>query len=79
MLKGRRSRCERATKEVQKRKVWVKIVFEERQAKDTFNYGAAVTFRKQREPFLVSTGESLTVFIVKLPQYNLILKKNNGP
>ena len=37
MLKGRRSTCERATKEVQKRKVWVKIVFEERQAKDTFN------------------------------------------
>ena len=33
--------------------------------------GAAVTFRRQREPFLVSKGESLTVFIAKLP-HNII-------
>ena len=37
MLKRRRSRCERTTKEVRKRKVWVKKMFEERQAKDVFN------------------------------------------
>ena len=36
MLK-RRSRYERTTKEVRKRKVWVKKIFEERQAKGTFN------------------------------------------
>ena len=37
MLKRRRSRCERTTKEVRKRKVWVKKIFEERQAKGTLN------------------------------------------
>ena len=37
MLKRRRSRCERTTKEVRKRKVWVKKIFEERQAKSAFN------------------------------------------
>ena len=37
MLKRRRSRCERTTKEVRKGKVWVKKMFEERQAKDVFN------------------------------------------
>ena len=37
MLKGRRSRCERTTKAVRKRKVCVQKIFEERQAKGTFN------------------------------------------
>ena len=37
MLKRRKSRCERTTKEVRKREVWVKKIFEERQAKGTFN------------------------------------------
>ena len=37
MLKGRRSRCERTTKDVRKRKVCVQKIFEERQAKGTFN------------------------------------------
>ena len=37
MLKRRRSRCERTTKEVRKRKVWVKKIFKERQAKSAFN------------------------------------------
>ena len=37
MLKRRKSRCEGTTKEVRKREVWVKKIFEERQAKGTFN------------------------------------------
>ena len=37
MLKIKGSRCERTTKEVWKRKVWVEEIFEERQAKGTFN------------------------------------------
>ena len=37
MLKRRRSRCKRTTKEVQRRRVWVKKISEERQAKGTFN------------------------------------------
>ena len=37
MQKRRRSRCERTTKEDQKRKVWAKKIFEKRQEKDTFN------------------------------------------
>ena len=37
MLKRRRSRCERTTKEVWKRKVWVNKIFEEIQAKGAFN------------------------------------------
>ena len=37
MLKRRRSRCERTTKEVRKRKVRVKKIFEESQAKGAFN------------------------------------------
>ena len=36
-LKRRRSRCGRTTKELQKRKVWVKKIFDEIQAKSTFN------------------------------------------
>ena len=37
MLKRRRSRCKRTAKEVQRRRVWVKKISEERQAKGTFN------------------------------------------
>ena len=41
--------------------------------------GAAVTFRRQRKPILVSTGEPYSIHCKTSPQYSLILRNNSGP
>ena len=64
--KKRRSRCERTTKKVQKRKVWYEKRFQKRQAKDTFNLMVQQLRLEEESTISVSTGESLIVFIAKL-------------
>ena len=66
MLKKRRSRCERTTKKVQKRKVWYEKIFQKRQAKDTFNLMVQQLRLEEESTISVSTGDSLIVFIAKL-------------
>ena len=66
MLKKRRSRCERTTKKVQKRKVWYEKIFQKRQAKDTLNLMVQQLRLEEESTISVSTGESLIVFIAKL-------------
>ena len=69
MLKRRRLRWERTTKEVWKRKVWVKKIFEERLAKGTFNLMVQqLRLEDRKNHFPVSTEMSLILFIAKLPR-----------
>ena len=77
MLKRRRSRCERTTKEVRKGKVWVKKMLEKRQAKDTFNL--MVQQLRLEDIFGEYRREHYSVHCKTSPQYCLILRNNSGP